>query len=360
MQFLFTNLKIKPKNCFIFISICFCLFVLLCSALYPFSSDEIRFSILAQENLFQAIKSEMFVEASRFLNSLLLVGLYWGIKYKIFFCIANPLVQLCLVYGLFYLVKGRKLNINEKADILPFLLICLACLFMVVSPSTTLFCIAGASNYSWTFLLCLLLLCLYRFVYRGNTFKNTWYVYLICLLLGFAAGMSNENTGPMMFGISLCFLLFCKYKKIKIPGYIYISFLGIILGIAAMFGSGGSVLRLKAALFSSWVNSGFINKLFFSLAHFDDFLEALYYMPAALFLGLLVTAYDLKRQVLQEKFILSVFFLFCGLTTAFVLFAAPMVPLRAYYSAGMFCLISFFFFINLFKFIHQALNNFFF
>lgn len=353
MHFLFKKLEIKPKYFFGVIAFFFCLFIFICSALYPFTSDEVRFAVAAQENLFQAIKAMMFLEAPRFLNPLLITGLYWGAKFKIFFCIVNPLVQICTTYFLFYFIKGRKLNINKREDILPFSLICLSCLFMIPSPSSTLFWISGALDYSWAFLPCLLTLCLYRFTYKGEKFKNTWYINLICLFLGFASGMSNENTGPMMLGVSLCFILLCKYKKIKISSYIYLSFIGIILGISAMFGIGGSFQRLNAFVYNSWVNMSIGNKLFFSLHHFNNFLAALYYIPVIIFGGLLLVLYDIKKKVLQEKFILSAFFLLTGLLMAFVLFASPYTPKRAYYSAGIFCLISFFFFLDFFYDIYK-------
>ena len=354
MQSLFKKLEINPQNCFIFIAICFCLFILICSALYPFSQDEVRLYIYSQQSLFNTIKTEMFGEAPRLLNLLVIVGIYWGAKFKVLFCILNPLIQLGIVCGLFYLVKGRKLDINKQADILPFLFMCLTCLFMIPSPATTQFCIAGTFNYSWTFALCLSVLCLYRYTYQGNVFKNAWYVNLICLFLGFAAGMSNENTGPMMLGISLCFFLYCKYKKIKIPGYVYLSFLGIILGLAVMFGCNGSLKRLHTSfLYASWLEESIFNKLFYYLPRFHDFLAAVYFVPVLVFIGLSLMAYDLKKKVFQEKFILSAFFLFCGLTTAFVLVAAPLVPGRAFYSAGMFCLISLFFFLDFFYDVYK-------
>lgn len=347
MRFLSEKLNIKPKFYFLFISVCFIIFILLCSFLYPLSSDDIKAAVAVQENVFKALHDMFFAEAPRFFNIFVMAWLL-GKKYKILFCLINPIVQLGLVYGLFYFVRGRRLNINNKADILPFLLICLICLFMVPSPSTTLFWMGGALNYSWAFLLCLALLCLYRFTYKGCKLKNTWYINLFCLFLGFVDGMSNENTGPMMFGISLCFLLLCKYKKIKIPSYIYFSFLGIICGAAAMFGLGGSSERLNGYVYTFFVNAGISKKLFFSLYHFNQFLTALYFIPVMVFIGLILMVYDLKKKVFQEKFILSAFFLFCGLLTAFVLFAAPLGPLRAYYSAAMFCIISFLFFLDFF------------
>ncbi len=354
MKKLLKNVNLNPKICFGIIAFFFCAFILLCSFLYPFTSDEVRGFIIVRENFLRSLSDMFFTEAPRFMNLLMIVGSYLGPKFKIFFCIINPLIQLCIVYSLFYFIKGRRLDINRKADVFPFLLICLMYLFMVPSPSTTLFWIAGASNYSWVFLFCLFILCLYRFTYERKIFKSVWYINLLWLFIGFVSGMSNENTGPMMLGLSFCFILFCKYKKFKTPKYIYFSFVGILAGVAAMFGFGGSSARLSSYVYTFFVNASLSKKLFFSLYHFNKFLKALYFLPVITGIALLLVLYDKKNKVLKsEKFILSLFFLLCGLVLAFVLFAAPLVPERAYYSAGIFCFISFLFFLDLFKDVYK-------
>lgn len=352
MTKLFRNLNLNPKICFGLIAFCFCTFIFLCSYLYPFTSDEVRgFALSADKNFLENLSSLFLKEAPRFLNILTIIGSYFPREYKIVFCILNLLIQFCLIYLLFYFIKGRRLNIKNKEDIFPFLFICLTYLFMLPSPSTTLFWIAGAFNYSWAFLFCLLILCLFKFTYRGGQLKNIWYINVLISLTGLIAGMSNENTGPMMFGISFCFILLCKYKHIKMPKYIYFAFFGIILGIALMFGLGGSARRLNDSfIYSFFVNSDLSSKLLFSLHHFNRFLKALYFIPVLTFIGLTLIAYDKKTEVIRkENFILSLFFLLCGFVSAFVLFAAPLVPERAYFSAGVFCLISFFLFLDLFK-----------
>ena len=122
MTFLFLKLKIKPKICFKIISVCFAILILICSFLYPFTSDDIKAAVAVQENVFKALHDMFFAEAPRFFNIFMAAWLL-GKKYKILFCLINPIVQLGNLYGLFYFVKGRRLNINSKADILPFLLI---------------------------------------------------------------------------------------------------------------------------------------------------------------------------------------------------------------------------------------------
>ncbi len=356
MEKLFKNINLNPKICFGIIAFCFCAFILLCSYLYPFTSDEVRISVLVHDNIFQTFYFAFFHEAPRFINLFLTLGLYWAIKFKVFFSFLNPFVQISIIYFLFYFVKGRKLNINNQADIMLFLFICLTYLFMVPSPSTTLFWVAGAFNYSWAFLFCVLVLCLFRFTYKGKQLKNTWYINVLIFFIGLSAGMSNENTGPMMFGISLCFILFCKYKKIQIPKYIYFAFFGMVLGIILLFGLGGSYRRLhENYIYTFFVNSDLINKLLFSVHHLNKFLKALYFVPVIIFIALLLIAYDKKTEVIRkEKFILSLFFLICGFVLAFVLFAAPLVPERAYYSAGIFCLISFLFLLDLFRDVYKV------
>lgn len=355
MSKLLRNLNFNPKICFGIITFCFCVFILLCSFLYPFTSDDVRFYETTHVNLFQTLKTQALHEAPRFLNLVVIVGLYFGMKFKMFFCLLNPFVQICIPYFLFYFVKGRKLNINSQADVLPFLLICLMYLFVIPSPSSTIFWTGGAFNYSWPFLFCLILLCLFRFTYKGRKFKDIWYINLLWLFIGFVSGMSNENTGPMMFGVSFCFLLLCKYKHIKIPKYVYFAFFGVILGVSLLFGLGGSSNRLhKVYAYNFFVNSDLSSKLLFSLHHFNKFLQAMYFIPIITSIALLLLAYDKKMTVIKkENFILSLFFLLCCFILAFVLFAAPLVPQRAYFSAGCFCLISFCLFLDLFKEVYK-------
>ena len=125
--------------------------------------------------------------------------------------------------------------------------------------------------------------------------------------------------------------------------------------MVALFGFGGSSVRLSSYVYTFFVNSSLSKKLFFSLYHFNKFLKALYFLPIISGLALFLVLYDKKGKVLKsEKFILSLFFLLCGLILAFVLFAAPLVPERAYYSASIFCIISFLFFLDLFKDIYKV------
>ena len=354
MEKFLADLNVRPKICFKIIFLCFFAFVLYCSILYPFTSDEVRSYVNVHTDFIKSLSDMFFNEAPRFLNLVAITGIYLGKYFKVFFCLVNPFIQLFLVYLLFYFIKGRKLNINNQSDILPFLFICLMYLFMIPSPSQTLFWISGALNYSWAFLFCLMVLCLYRFICKGCKLKKSWYINLIWLFIGFVSGMSNENTGPMMLGIAVCFIFLCKYKKIKIPSYVYYTLFGIISGVAVMFGAGGSSKRLSSFVYTFFTDASLGQKLYFSLHRFNKFLQALYFTPVITFIALLLVLYDKKRETFQsEKFILSLFFLICGLILAFVLFAAPLVPDRAYFSAGIFCIISFYFLLDLLKEIYK-------
>jgi hypothetical protein len=174
--------------------------------------------------------------------------------------------------------------------------------------------------------------------------------------------MSNENTGPMMLCLTVLFLIYCKYKKIKIPKFYYFALVGIVLGISAMFGSGAGLIRSqKEPTEINWINLSPFTKMFLFLGNFNRFLEATLWLPIINVLGLLILLIDNKTKIVKdENFILSSLFCTCAFVLAFVLFMAPLVSIRAFYSSAMFFFISFIMLlfivrdlykINLFKFL---------
>jgi hypothetical protein len=154
--------------------------------------------------------------------------------------------------------------------------------------------------------------------------------------------MSNENTGPMMLCLTVLFLIYCKYKKIKIPKFYYFALVGIVLGISAMFGSGASARRIKETNFEDVMNLPITLKMFLFIVNFNRFLEATLWLPILNILGLILILIDKKSMILKDKnFILSSLFYICGFVLAFVLFVVPAMFLRTFYSSAIFFFISF-------------------
>ncbi len=335
------KVNINPKTLYIATISAFFLIILFFSAIYPKTMDELRFSHDTWPLVFKQIKLTLTTDSPRFLMIFDILFLHFPKTWKIVYTLLNPFVQLFIIFGMFFVITGRKVNFNTKQDFYPFFLIVLMYLFMIPWPAHTLFWQAGAICYSWAFVPVLILLCLFKKSIDGTIFKSSALKNFLMLFIGFASGMSNENTGPMIFCLTVLFFIYCKYKKIKIPQFYYFALVGIILGLTAMFGSGAAAARMKRDAFViSWQEMTLTNKILIFIAQMNKVLDATFWLPVINFIGLVFVLYDKKLKMLKNKeFVLSALFWLCGVVLSAVLFMP--IDLRAYYSSAVFFFISF-------------------
>ena len=338
-----TKINIKPEKLYISTIIIFIAIILFFTAIYPQTMDELRFSHDNFVDTFKQIKTTLTTDAPRFTVPFHILLLRFPVFWKTLFTILNPFVQLFILFGVFFVVTGRKINFKTKTDFYPFLLLILMYLFLIPCPSNTLIWIGGSLVYSWGFVPPLILLCLFRKTIDGKELKSSVLSNFLMGLCGFSAGMSNENTGPMMLCLTVLFLIYCKYKKIKIPNFYYFALVGIVLGIGAMIGTGAGIARAKKSLFFyEWVKLPMQDKIVLFIGNINQILNATLWLPIINLIGLLLILYDKKKFIIRDKnFILSSLFCLCGFVLIIVLFAAPNILLRTFYSSIVFFFISF-------------------
>lgn len=334
----------KPKTLYITTITVFVLIMLFFTAIYPLSMDEFRLYQDTFSETLEQIKITLLSDAPRFMIIPYILLLHLGSASKIIFTVLNPFVQLFIVFALFFVVTGRKVNFKTKEDFYPFLLLCLMYFMLSPCPSDTMFWMSGSFCYSWAIVPVLILLCLFRKTLDGKILKSSPLKNILMLCVGFMAGMSNENTGPMILGITLLFILYCRYKKIKIPSFYYYSLIGVFLGIAAMFGSGAGISRLQRNWrYSAWIKISLFSKFFVFIHKLDTTLKAFFWLPIINLFGYLLVLYDVKFKILREEknFFIGLFFCFCGSVLGLVLFLTPSIGLRVFYSAEIFFFLSF-------------------
>lgn len=338
-----TKLNFKPKNLYLITALIFILFILFLTAIFPISLDELRLSHDTWTEVFKQIYKTLTTDCPRFMviPYILLLGL--GPVGRIIFIILNPFVQLFIILGLFFVITGRKIDFKTTKDYYLLLLLCLLYLLFVPNSSNTLFWMSGTFCYSWAFVLVLILLCLFRKTIDGKFFTSSFLKQVLMFIVGFIAGMSNENTGPMLLGLFILFLLYCKYKKIKISSFYYYALAGVALGILAMFGSGANKYRLYHTWqHTEWIALSISDKLFIYFHKFNAFLQTSFWLPVITLLGYLFVLYENKLAIVKNKnFLLGFLFCGCGFVLALVFFMSPEVGLRVYYSAVLFFFISF-------------------
>lgn len=170
------------------------------------------------------------------------------------FVLINPFVQVGLVLMMFYLAVGRRIDPRSPADVRLFGLGLLLLFTCTARPGVTLFWLSGATNYSWAAALWLGFLCLYRRL-LGSTISGSeeesrysWSRGVAVLVLGFAAGMTNENNIPGTWLLLGGLFVFIRLiRKQTLPLWFYVGWAAQIAGALCLLLAPGVSARLHSA-----------------------------------------------------------------------------------------------------------------
>ena len=345
-----TEIKSKNNRAFWFL-LCafFILFIIIFSYLYPYSADEYLYTYGSIKQVFSQYFLSYKLWNPRLGLLFVSIVLYFG---KWLFLILNPLMQLALIFAEFYFVFLRLPDFNFLKDSVPFAMLMILSVFLISSPDNSLFWIGGACNYSWALLPFILLLCALRLLSENKLFfKDNLPVFAAASALGFMTGMSNENNAPMALVIFTMFLFYALYKKRKLPKWFFFAFGAAAVGTFLLLTAPGSFSRSTSWEYADFLGMPLGKRLFLWLNHMQDLLTAQFYIPALLFIALPL-AYlnkDAPESPVKDKnLFLSAACFITASVLAFVLFMAPHPPERAFYSASVFYILSFVFFLKYF------------
>jgi hypothetical protein len=248
------------------------LFIFIFSFLYPLGMDEYAgLGFGWRESLGRALQTfwTHSPKVGVFIGAFVL---YFG---KCLFILLNPLVQLGVCAGIFYLVYLRLPDARDWKDLPVFILIMLLSVFAAPMPSSTVFWIGGAINYSWVFLFFLLFLCALRAAWERKPFLFDRG--FLGLVSAFAAavclGLSNENNSPASLAVLCAFFALASWRKIKIPAWFWCALAGCTAGFALMFLSPALKQRV-ADTTTGFMEETLLTKLFFHINHFHVFIKA--------------------------------------------------------------------------------------
>ena len=325
------------------LSLSFVVFIGLMSYWYPVTLDEyfrwkepFNFAIIKDAYLI------LIPRISTFFTPLIFILGKWS------FVLLNSLIQLANAVLIFYIVFVRLPNIKDLQDMPFFLIILCMSIYFVCSPSEVMFWLSGAVNYTWTVFFLLLLFCFLRQMQAQKfIFRDSWFVGLCLFVLGFIVGTSNEALSPIALGFIVCFGLFCNFKKIKTPRALSFMIFGVAIGCLAFFSAPAHYNKMNLEVLSKISAVPLSKKLFFHLFHLNEFFKAQLFLPIFVGSFCLIAALDSdRRNFKNENFWYTVVFLITGFLMAFILFAAPMPPLRSYYVASVMNILAFLFLIN--------------
>ncbi|WP_245703494.1 DUF3329 domain-containing protein, partial [Paenibacillus nuruki] len=258
---------------------------------------------------------------------------------KPIFNIFNAIMFTSLIVLIIYFVRLRKMD--RFNDIQALFVVLILCWFGLPNFGETSIWLIGSVNYLWTTVFILLFLLPYRYlIIQKLLLKDT---YLNCIgiaLIGFLAGMTNENTGSINCMLVVIFYLYLRwFKFVKLPKWFYTGSIGVFLGFIVMIIAPGNQKRSEAINYHA--------PLFQRLQDYYHNLEAvlidqkyLLFILFILFIGNILLFIFKSSNFKKDNFYMGILFTFSGFMTFFILIASPIFPVIASYGGAVFLVIS--------------------
>lgn len=241
---------------------------------------------------------------------------------KIIFNLFNTLAFLLLAILIFFIVNSV---VKVKRTTLLFTQIILLLWLFIPSFGQTVLWVSGSGNYLWSslFYTGFLLFCI-------KNFNDSFIVILSSIVIGFLAGVTNENSGPATILMVLLIFVLNLFINKKFKAYQIIGAISSVIGFVSMMSSAGSLKRGKIDLTADIILNN-LNDIFkSSLIHF-------YYIYILILILLLILS--LTKQV-NKKDLLFIFILSIGhFASIYSLIFVSYKPLRVLFGAAIFIII---------------------
>ncbi|MDD5022080.1 MAG: DUF6056 family protein, partial [Endomicrobiaceae bacterium] len=277
---------------------------------------------------------------------------------KAVFPFINSLIQISLIFCMHYIVTGKKINLYSRKDVFLFMILAILLIFNITG-GQTLFWISGVANYSFTALFFLVFLIFFRaLVDNKSIIVDNKFTQISIFILGFFVGMTNENIAPISLLIVLSVFIFCKFKKIQTPKWIFFALAGNFIGLCILLGAPGSYKRMMTVTDFSmtdmfvklhlqetakeFLETSFLFKLKFIPLRIGKFIVLSLGLPVFIIIVNIFAIFKNNISVEHRKNIyLSIVFILIAFFLVSILCFAPKPSIRAYFSALLMTFISF-------------------
>lgn len=209
-------------------------FMFACNVLLlPVSDDFIHMEIA--KGGFQAAVENYMTTNARFGQCLLCW--FAGAMHPLAFDFLNASIGTIFIFLLFVLIEGKVPVSRSDYGELSFIVI--AILLATMFGSVFLW-MSGATNYLWGYTLIALHWIPYRLYWKNGGFQmNAWLV-LPFFILSVCAGWSSEQVGIMSILVHWGLLTYGMFaKKIKFPVWVWMGFVGFVIGFLILYFSPG-------------------------------------------------------------------------------------------------------------------------
>lgn len=228
---------------FLFVLIFLYLFAL--NIFLPPQADDIHASIRAKDGFQAAINSYMSWNAR--IGELVFVSFIGGWS-DITFDFVNALLGSIFIWVFFYFIFVRFPNNKDTVCIL---LICFLLLYFAPFGADFLWG-AGSLNYMWGILLMMIALLPYRIfwndVFTDKNQQRWMMANPLFIFISFLSGMASEQLGIIVILCHIYFMIYARYRHIKLGVWYFIGAMSFILGYLFLYFSPGHAARASISI----------------------------------------------------------------------------------------------------------------
>ncbi len=253
-----------------------------------------------------------------------------------FLLIGKPVYNVVTSFIFVFLVIliYRMAFADKKINVYLLFLISMGLWFLIPSYGETMLWMSGACNYLWVTVVALMFALPYRYLLNGKDVLQQRKVWILWFIFGIIAGWCNETISGGCALFIICVVILLKIEKEKIPKWVYIGFLGIVIGLFIQIRAPGNAIRTAAM-------GGNAYDLITLEARFTNAVDLMYHNSMMIYVAF-VTLYALFifMKLSRREIVLPFVFIAISIACHFVMIFSPYFPIRAMYSGIIFALIA--------------------
>ena len=335
--------KLNNKIVFAFVFAIFTIIYFLLNDVYPLFADDWMYVLIYGDET-KWVKSIGDVAVSQYNHYFM-----WGGRTVVHF-ICQLLLMLddfwlsvvnTLAYSGFLYLIYRFVNIGNSMKVYLFMLINILFWFLLPDFCATVLWITGSANYLWGTLIILLFISPFIKSYYSDTSGESKLKGFALFFFGIIAGWTNENMCMALIFFIVALFVLLYIEKRKIPLWMKLGLLGVIIGAAFMLLAPGNYVRIERDF--SWQNNlSFLGLMYNRMKNMMAiFMPYLFPMVIVYILAIFVhQKYTAKSNESLKKIRLSLLFLTSSAVGFAAMIASPTFPLRATFGVVTFLIIA--------------------
>lgn len=221
--------------------------------------------------------------------------------------------------------------------------------------------ITGSANYLWTSMIVLFFLYpFFRYMFCCiKTIGNNKLLILFLGILGILSGWSNENTVFAIIFFLVCFFIFCRKFRLKIPQWTIVASICFLVGFVLLFIAPGNYVRLDASNTEVGYTAppeGFLEFVSYKLSNLFYTLKITYTLYLTVFVLLLMFTFmflnkgQLHSSRNKKILFMAVLLILMSYIAAASMMAAPYISYRTlFFSNALLVIVAGLFFVEILK-----------